>query len=140
VWYNRFKLSAVMADVLIIMVGFGISRYIYSEFVYPDFDWNPLYFTGLTVAVQIVHDLLFYVGIIRPIPQGKNAMMDVFKEYAEAGGWKIVGFDSLMVIGSSVGAMLLKSAPLHITASIGLLTAYIVPYILETKNSFSNIS
>ena len=140
VWYNRFKLSAVLADILIIMIGFGISRYIYSEFVYPTYDWNPIYFTGVTVFTQLIHDILFYVGIIRPMPYGQNAMIDVFKEYAEAGGYKILGADSLMVIGSSIGAMLLKSAPLHITVSIGLLSAYVVPYILETKNSFSNIS
>ncbi len=140
VWYNRFKLSAVLSDVLIIMLGFGIARYIYTEYIYPNHDWNPVYFTGLTVVVQIIHDVLFYLGVIKPITPGHNAMMDVFKEYAGSGGAKVVAADSAMMIGSSLLSMGLKAAPAHITAFVGLLTLYVVPYILETRNQFSGIS
>lgn len=138
IWYNRFKLSAVLSDVLIILIGFGITRYVYTEFVYPKYDWNPLYFTLTAVAVQLVHDILFYVGIIKTITPGHNSMMDLFKDYS-VGGVKILAADSMMVIGSSIFAMLLKSSSPHVVVSIGLVAAYIVPYILETKNQFSNI-
>jgi hypothetical protein len=140
VWYNRFKWSAVISDVVIIMLGFGIARYIYTEYIYPKYDWNPVYFTSLTVVVQIIHDLLFYFGVIRPITPGHNAMMDVFKEYAATGGAKVIAADSAMMIGSSFFSMALKAAPAHITAFIGLLVFYTVPYILETRNEFSGIS
>jgi hypothetical protein len=140
VWYNRFKLSAVITDVLIMMIGIGITRYIYSEYVYPDYDWSPIYFTVLAVIVQFVHDVLFYLGPIRSVPRGQNAMMDVFKEYAETAGYKSIGADSMMVIGTSICAMLLKSAPVHVTFFIGLVTSYAIPYLLETKNEYSNIS
>lgn len=139
IWYNRFKLSAVIADVVIILIGFWIARYVYSEWVWPTHDWNPAYFTGTTVVVQLAHDLLFYLGVIRPIPQGSNAMMDVFKEYAESGGAKILAADSMMMIGSSIASMLLKSAPGFVTVFAGLIGLYIVPYILEAKNQYSNI-
>ena len=139
IWYNRFKLSAVIADVVIILIGFWIARYVYSEYIWPTHDWNPAYFTGTTVVVQLAHDLLFYLGVIRPIPQGSNAMMDVFKDYAEGGGAKILAADSMMMIGSSIGAMLLKAAPGYITVFAGLIGLYIVPYILETRNQYSNI-
>jgi hypothetical protein len=139
IWYNRFKLSAVLSDIFIILLGFWIARYVYSEFVWPKHDWNPLYFTGTTVVVQLLHDLLFYFGVIRPIPQGSNAMMDVMKDYSESGGAKILAADSMMMIGSSVAAMLLKAAPGYVTVFAGLLGVYIVPYILETRNQYSNI-
>jgi hypothetical protein len=139
IWYNRFKLSAVIADVVIILIGFWIARYVYSEWVWPQHDWNPAYFTGTTVVVQLLHDLLFYFGVIRPIPQGSNAMMDVFKDYAESGGAKILAADSMMMIGSSVAAMALKAAPGFVTVFAGLIGLYIVPYILETRNQYSNI-
>ena len=139
IWYNRFKLSAVFSDILIILIGFWIARYAYSEWIWPNYDWNPLYFTGTTVVVQLVHDILFYFGVIRPIPQGSNAMMDVFKDYAEGGGVKILASDSLMMVGSSVGAMLLKAAPPFVTVAFALVGAYMVPYLLETKNQFSTI-
>jgi hypothetical protein len=137
IWYNRFKLSAVISDVLIIVLGFGIARYIYTEYIYPNYDWNPTYFTGLSVVVQIIHDVLFYFGVIKQVPQGHNGMIDVFKDYAASGGAKVIGADSAMMVGSSILSMLLKTAPAHITAFIGILSVYIVPYILETKNEYS---
>ena len=137
IWYNRFKLSAVLSDVLIIVLGFGIARYIYTEYIYPNYDWNPTYFTGLSVVVQVIHDILFYLGVIKQVPQGHNGMIDVFKDYAGSGGAKVIGADSAMMIGSSVLSMLLKAAPAHLTAFIGILSVYIVPYILETKNEYS---
>jgi hypothetical protein len=140
IWYNRFKLSAVLADMLIILVGFGISRYVYSEFIYPTYDWKPLYFGITTVVVQLVHDVLFYLGVIRQIPAGQNAMMDVFKDYSAEKGGMILVADSLMVIGSTILAMLLKASQPHIVVSVALVSAYIIPYVLETKNNFSNIA
>ena len=140
VWYNRFKLSAVMADVFIILIGFGITRYIYSELIYPKYDWNAMYFTATAVLVQLVHDLLFYVGVIRNVPHGENAMIDVMKDYANEGGAKILAADSLMVIGTSIFAMLLKGSSLHVVASLAILSGYALPYILEKKNQFSTIA
>ncbi len=139
-WYNRFKLSAVLADVLIIMIGFGIARYIYTEYIYPNYDWNPAYFTGLAVVVQIIHDILFYFGVIKTVPRGQNAMMDVFKDYAESGGAKVIAADSAMMIGSSFFSMALKAMPAPWIPMVGLLVAYSVPFILETKNEFSGMS
>lgn len=140
VWYNRFKLNAVIADVGIIVIGFAVARYIYSEYIYPTYDWNALYFTLTTVLTQIVHDIGFYFGVVRPIPAGHNAMIDIFKMYGEEVGVKAIASDSAMMMASSGLAMLLKSAPPHITALVGMIGIYIVPYLLETRNQYSVIS
>jgi hypothetical protein len=140
IWYNRFKLSAVISDVFIILIGFGIARYIYTEYIYPKYDWNPMYFTGLSVVVQVIHDVLFYFGVIKPITPGHNAMMDVFKTYADSGGAKVIAADSAMMVASSFFTMALKAAPAHLAAFVGLLTVYVVPYILETRNEFSGVA
>jgi hypothetical protein len=140
VWYNRFKLSAVAADVFIIMIGIGIARYIYTEFIYPSQDWNPVYFTGTAVGIQIVHDILFYVGVIKTLPEGHNAMIDVFKQYADEKGVGAIAGDSVLVIATCVLAMLLKASPNHIGALTGVGAAYAIPFILETKNQFSSLS
>lgn len=140
VWYNRFKLSAVIADVFIILIGFALARYFYTEYIYPNHDWNPTYFTGLTVGIQILHDILFYFGIVKPIEPGHNAMMDVFKEYSNSGGGKVILADSGMMVGSSILSMILKAAPAHVVAFVGLLSMYTLPYILETRNEFSSIA
>jgi succinate dehydrogenase hydrophobic anchor subunit len=140
IWFNRFKLSAVLADVLTIMIGFGITRYVYSEWLYPTYDWNPLYFTGLSAIVQMLYVSFFYFVVVRPTPQGYNTMIDALREVVSAGGSKILGSDALKMMGASVITMLLKSAPLHLSASIGILATYFVPFMLETKNTYSNIA
>lgn len=139
-WYSRFKLSAVIADVASVLIGFGIARYIFTEVVYPKTDWNPWYFTGTAIAVQIIHDILFYIGVIRPLPEGKNGLIDVFKPYAEVGGAKLIAGDSVIMAGTSLATMLLKAAPIHAVVIVGLISAYTIPFILETKNEFSALS
>ncbi len=140
VWYNRFKLSAVLADVFILAIGIGISRYVYTEFIYPKHDWNPLYFTGTTVFIQILHDILFYIGVVQQVPKGSNAMIDVMKEYSSsAGSYAIVADSALMI--SSVGiAMIAKGMELHSAVFLGLLALYGIPYILETRNDYSTLT
>ena len=139
-WYSRFKLTAILMDVTSVMIGFGIARYIYTEYVYPKNDWNPWYFTGLAIVVQVVHDVLFYIGVVRQVPEGQNGLVDLFKKYAEAGGWRVVLGDSAIMAGTSIGSMLLKAFPLHGVVFLGLAGAYALPYFMEAKNEFSVLS
>jgi hypothetical protein len=133
VWYDKFGLSAVISDVLIIALGFFIAQYVYKNYIKPDYGWNPALFGGLLVFIQVVHDLLFYFGVITPIPKGHNAMMDVFKVYAERGGSKVVVADSAMMLGAFGIASLLAGAQPMATVFSGVLAAYAVPYILTTS-------
>lgn len=132
-WYDRFGLSAVIADVLIIVLGFMIGQYVYKTFFSSVYGWNPLIFGALLVFIQVVHDLLFYFGVILPVPQGHNAMIDVFKVYAERGGAKVVAADSAMMLGSFGIASLLAGAAPQLTTFSGILALYALPYILTTR-------
>ncbi len=139
-WYSRFKLSAVLADILIVLIAFGVSRYLYTEYIYPNNDWNPLYFTGSAVGVQVVHDILFYFGIVKAVPQAKNGMIDVMKNYGEEMGARAIGGDSAIMVGTSVISMLLKASSTNVVIGAALLAAYAIPYLLESKNEFSVLS
>ena len=132
IWYDKFGLSAVLADVLIIALGFAIARYIYTFFFRDVIGWSPLYFLILLVLVQVIHDILFYLLVIVPIPRGENAMMDVFKDYSK-GGAKIIAGDAGLMIGSALTAMILKSLPPNVAAEFGLLVLYTLPYALYTN-------
>ena len=136
VWYDRFDILAVISDVFIIAIGFAITRYLYTKFFTPVMSWSPLYFISLLVVVQLIHDIIFYLGPILNIPKGHNEMMDVFRAYS-TGGAKILAGDAGLMISSALLAMVLKELPEHITASVGLLAVYTAPYILFTKNKFS---
>lgn len=138
VWYEQFGFMAVVADVFIIAIGFALARYAYKYFQPVEIDGFSLWlFLGLLVGIQFLHDIFFYLFVIKPIPRGHNRMMDVFKDYAASGGGKILVADAAMMVGSALIAMVLKEAPAHVTALVGLFAVYTLPYILETKNKYS---
>lgn len=138
-WYNDFGLNAVLADVFILFLGFVIARYVYTMFIkdqYAGGKWSLLLFTGTLVVVQFIHDILFYFGVIEPIPRGHNAMIDTFKDYS-FGGLKIIIGDALMIVSSVAIAIFLKAQPSHVVASVGALSVYTLPYILYTNNKYT---
>jgi hypothetical protein len=138
IWYEQFGLSAVISDVFIIAIGFALARYAYKYFEPLKTEgFNLGLFLGLLVAIQLVHDIFFYLCVIKPIPRGHNRMIDVFQDYAASGGGKILVADAAMVLASAILAMILKETPSHLVALTGLVSIYTLPYILETTNKFS---
>jgi hypothetical protein len=125
-WYADFGLNAVAMDVLIIVLGIALAKLLFPAA-------TGLMLIGIAVAIQIVHDLLFY-GIILIVPPGQNRVMDLFKRYAAEGSWKIIVADSAMVAASVYGmerldAVLTDDQVLW----TGLLGLYSLLYILYTK-------
>jgi hypothetical protein len=127
-WYNKFGIFAIASDVLSILLGLAITRYIYTALDLK----NPLYFLAILVLVQLIHDIFFYLAIIIKLPSGHNEMIDVFKEYAVEAGAKILGADALMMIFSALIASLLKSSSDHVTSFVALLISYALCYIIYT--------
>lgn len=130
-WYTKFGLLAVISDVTIIAIGFWLARWIFRN-------WfggrgGLLMFLGVLVSVQAVHDMLFYWGVIRPIPRGVNAMMDVFKDYADSAGAKIVVGDAGLMLASAAVFLGLTKLPVEAQWFAGLMAAYTLPYILTTR-------
>jgi hypothetical protein len=139
-WYDKFGFSAVVIDIGIVIIGFMLTRYVYSEYIkqkYAKGKWDVVKFLGTLVGITAIHDLLFYYGIINQVPRGHNSIIDTFKDYSAAGP-KIIAGDSIIMVLSAGIAMLLKSQPSHILASIGTLAVYTIPYILQTKNQYSS--
>jgi len=128
-WYNKFGIFAVGSDVLSILIGIMFTRYIYTSLNLK----NPLYFIAILLLFQLFHDLLFYLAIIKPIPEGHNQMIDVFKAYGDENGAKILGADALMMLGSVMVGSLLKSVPDHFTVAVSFITLYSLCYILYTR-------
>lgn len=122
-WYSQYGIIAVLSDCLVIILGILIAQIFFPTY--------PLLLTA--IAIQIIHDVLFYLFVILPIPQGHNSMIDLFKSYSVENSWKILVADSIM-IGSTVviGGQLSKYSP-QIVSFIGLLGAYAMTYILFTR-------
>lgn len=131
-WYDKYQITAVLSDVLIILIGFVIARYVYTLFLKQKFGWNPSLFVGLVVVIQAIHDALFYLCVIRPLPDGHNSIIDLFKSYSKAGGQIIFG-DALLMIGSALVAFIYKSMDSHVLVSTNVMVLYALPYILNTS-------
>jgi hypothetical protein len=130
-WYTKFGLAAVAADVLSVMIGVVGARYIFTSM-----GFNPnsiLLFVVALLIFQLCHDAFFFLAVITPMKRGENTMIDVFKDYATENGAKILAADAMLVLGTAAGATLLKNLPLHVTASVGLVTAYALCFVTYTK-------
>jgi hypothetical protein len=129
IWYKKFTLSAVLADVLILMIGIIIARFFYG-YLFTDFNiWK---FTGLAVLIQIIHDILFYI-MFKNVPTGYSYILDFFKKYArEIGGKAIIG-DSIMMIVACLLSSHMATRDVNINIITLITSLYLYPYNLYLK-------
>ena len=125
-WYRKLTLSAVIADVLIIVIGIIIARflypYIFSKYSLPKF-------LLLALLIQITHDILFYL-FCTSVKRGKSQILDIFKDYGKEKGSRAIIADSLMMISSILIASYLKDKTLNFNIIILIISIYLVPYMI----------
>ena len=132
-WYNKFTITAVLLDVLIIMIGFVITRYVFDVF---KLKFTPELFIIILITIQVVHDYLLYTWVIVPYPEGNNQIIDVYKKHANENGYTAIVADSAIVLGSAVIAMYLKNNEMHETTSLLIFSLYIIPYFIYQKEKY----
>jgi uncharacterized protein YacL len=125
-WYSQYNLSAVIADVLIILIGLIITRAIYY-YVFDSF--SLLKFIILAVIVQVTHDILFYI-FFSNIPRGVNKMIDTFKDYANDVSYKAILADSGMMIMACLIASYLVNKNTNTNIIVLISFIYLLPYLL----------
>lgn len=119
-WYQEFGIVAVISDCLVIVLGIMIAQLFF-----------PKYNLLLTaIVIQVIHDILFYLLVISPIPIGTNKMIDLFKSYASENSYKIIIADSIMMASTVLIAQQLHG---KFVPFIGLLGVYALTYIIYTK-------
>ena len=92
VWYDKFGIIAIMIDVLIVLIGFWITQKIYnSNVIFDKTDFKLWKFILIFLAVQMIHDLLFYF-IIKNI--NGNSIFDLIVKYGDKHGAKTIFGDS----------------------------------------------
>ena len=126
-WYRDFGVVAVGSDVLIIVLGIALAKLLFP-------DASGLKLVGIAVVIQVLHDILFYIGVIRGVPEGQNKIIDLFKKYSGEGGWKIILADSAMV-ASAVLLMeyLDNNYSDDMIGFLGILAVYSLLFIIYTK-------
>jgi hypothetical protein len=122
-WYDKFQSVAVLSDYLSVMIGILLGKFLMPSL--------PLLYSAL--IVQVLHDILFYILVLTPMPTGHNAVIDLLKTYSKQAGVGIILYDSLM-IGSSV--VLYETIQNYSNSSLILsllIGIYALTYIVYTK-------
>ena len=125
-WYKTFGIVAVMSDCLIILLGILLTNILFPNA-------NIITFIVLCVIVQLIHDILFYLFVIKKLDTGENSIIDLFKQYSQENSYNVLIADSLMVIASVLLYTFLKTVSDEKVVFTGLLGAYAMTYIIYTK-------
>jgi hypothetical protein len=129
-WYKLFNLSAVIADVLILVIGIILTRFFY-KFVFKTFSiWK---FTALALIIQTVHDYLFYI-FFSNIPRGHNFMLDFFDKYAKEVSFGAIIGDNFMMILACLLSSHIATYSINFNIIILIVSIYLIPYILYYEN------
>ena len=125
-WYQKFELGAFIADILSIVIGIVLARFLYTTFWGK---WNLGLFLVIVVMVQLVHDSLFAL-FFQAVPRGVSKVLDVFKDYAKEMGLQIFVADALMVSFASILASLLANFSTNTNIVLLIVLGYLTPYFL----------
>jgi len=126
-WYTKYHINAVIADVLIIVIGIILTRLFYP-FIFGQ-KFSLFYFIILAVIIQVVHDILFYIFFTN-VPVGYNKMIDTFKDYAKENSYKAIIADSLMIISTSLIASFLASQSINFNIIVLIASIYVIVYLI----------
>jgi uncharacterized protein YacL len=122
-WYDKFGSIAVLSDVTSVMIGIMI-----AHFFAPSATGATL--AMYSVVVQVIHDVLYYVLLVVPIPRGTNAVIDLMKDYAKEVSWGPIVADSGIMVSTVGMYTLLKGQPTKHIAFIILAALYSITYVV----------
>jgi hypothetical protein len=129
-WYKKYRLSAMIADILIGVLYMLLGRYLVYK---SGLEIGLTAFAGICVFIQVIFDFLFYV-FFTIIPRGSNDMLDFFKGYSkEAGAGALLG-DSVLVIMAVIISALLNQSSYDTNIVFLIMSIYLTPYFIYMKD------
>ena len=129
-WYKKYRLSAMIADILIGVLYILLGRYLVYK---SGLKIGLTAFAGICVSIQIIFDFLFYI-FFTIIPKGSNDMLDFFKGYSkEVGAGALLG-DSFLVIMAVIISALLNQSSYDTNIVFLIMSIYLTPYFIYMKD------
>jgi hypothetical protein len=129
-WYKKYRLSAMIADILIGVLYMLLGRFLVFKF---GLKIGLTAFAGLCVAIQVIFDFIFFI-LFTLVPKGSNDMLDYFKYYAKDVGVNALLGDSCLVIIAVLISALLNSKSFDTNIIFLILSIYLSPYFIYMKN------
>ena len=129
-WYKKYRLSAMLADILIGVIYLLIARYV----VYI-LKWKVdlFQFGVIAVLIQILFDFLFYL-FFQMVPKGSNNMLDLFKDWAKFAKADALWGDSILVLVGVILSSFLKEKSFNMNMFLLIIGGYLTPYIIYMKD------
>ncbi len=134
-FFDTFGLEGLLANASWIVILFQAARWVYTSFYSSGGrTWSPFVFVCILLAVQVVHDLLFYYGLLKSMPTGRNEMLDGLKRYANENGQRAIGSHSAYFILTAVIAMFLKESSFLFAFLLVNVALYLIPFVISTSS------
>ena len=129
-WYKKYRLSAMIADILIGVLYILLGRYLVYK---SGLQVGLTAFAAICVFIQIIFDFLFYI-LFTIVPKGSNHMLDFFKGYSkEVGAGALLG-DSFLVIMAVIISALLNQSSYDTNIVFLIISVYLTPYFIYMKD------
>lgn len=139
-WYDNLGWTAVILDVLSILIGFYLARFLYNYLVKNKYitqkkdNTDFLKFLVLVLMIQILHDFIFYFKVIKPTRKGINTVIDEFKYYAEDIKQGAVIADSIIyLITTPLLYYIIKNNNDDVNIFTTIFSFYLIGYFLHQK-------
>jgi len=129
-WYKKYRLSAMIADILIGVLYILLGRYIVYK---SGIKVGLTSFAGICVFIQLIFDFLFYI-LFTIIPNGSNDMLDYFKVYSKEAGTSALLGDSFLVIMAVILSALFNRMSYDTNIVLLIMSIYLVPYFIYMKD------
>jgi hypothetical protein len=129
-WYKKYRLSAMIADILIGVLYILLGRYLVYK---SGLKVGLTAFAGICVFIQIIFDFLFYI-LFTIIPKGSNDMLDFFKGYSKEVGASALLGDSFLVIMAVIISALLNQSSFDTNIVLLIIGVYLTPYFIYMKD------
>lgn len=129
-WYKKYRLSAMIADILIGVLYILLGRYLVYTL---NLNVGLTVFAFLCVVIQVIFDFLFYL-FFTLAPLGSNNMLDFFKGYAKEVGVNALFGDSVLVILAVIISGLLNARSFDTNIVFLILSIYLTPYFIYMRD------
>ena len=132
-YFDTFGLEGILANTSFLVIMFQLTRWAYTTFYTSgERPWSPFVFVCILIAMEFLHDLIFYYGPLKSIPAGKNDMIDALKRYAAENGSRALAGHAAFLIFVAVIAMFLKESTFVFTFIVISVTLYMLPFMITT--------
>ena len=135
-WYTNLGWSAVILDLLSVLIGFYLAKFLYLYLVNNSIiskDYEFIKFLGLVLLIQITHDFSFYFLFIKNAKKGMSKVMDEFIYYANSVKTGAIIGDSFMYLLATPILFVLYQLSNDINIFTSIVCLYLIGYFVYQK-------